>query len=511
MPKLRLLSACALLGAVALLLPTPARADDAAAILAKHFAYVGWQIEGTPFRSLITSIKIDNKKGKVRYAGEIRRLGLAFRQDLRSAKYGVESSAGFTGNIAWQSDSNGFTTPMIGASGRLLIDRDIIFNEAYATLPASMRPSTTIGGVRYPVVRISPKHLPPFDLAFDPKTGALVQAVIDPDSHDTETLRIDAYSDGLPGKRLITRYHYAGSDSRYEIAELRPNVPVAPVQVEPPAQTATWAFTNPKPFPVKITQYRILVDASINGVSGQFILDSGAAGIFLTRSFAKKAKLETIGHGEATGVSGSTRITVMRAKMLDIGGNVLGDVIVSSGRGAGLGADGLIGFPVLAGTVTTVDFANSTLQIQDPTTVTPHTIHGVHAIIDLADETPQVPMKIDGRIDVNAFLDTGDPYQVLIPRSMVLDDNLTMLVDNTLTGYFASHLVVGGVGGGYQVGDCGHVDSIALGRIIYQNPTTCETTSFIGYRALVGLDFLRHFKRIIFDYPQSRMIFVPKV
>ncbi|MGC8484455.1 MAG: retropepsin-like aspartic protease [Candidatus Baltobacteraceae bacterium] len=511
MQKSRLLSAFLLLAAAVLFLPAPTRADDAPAILAKHFAYVGWQIEHTPYRSLIEAMKIVSKKGKLRYAGEVRRLGLAYRLDLRSAKYGVESSSGFTGNIAWQSDANGFTTPMIGASGRLLIDRDIIFNEAYATLPAAQRPSTTIGGHTYPVVRISPNHLPPFDLAFDSKTGALVQATIDPESHESETMKIDAYSDALPGKRLISAYHYAGSSARYELSEFRPNVPVTPVQVEPPTQTATWNFANPKPFPVKVTQYRILVDASINGVKGRFILDSGAAGIFLSRSFAKKAKLETIGHGEAMGVSGSTRITVMRANTLEIGGNTLSNVIASSGRGSGLGADGLIGFPVLADTIATVDFANSTLRLQDPSTVTPHTIPGVHTVIDLADETPQVPMKIDGRIDVNAFLDTGDPYQVLIPRSMVLDDNLTMLVDNTLTGYFASHLVVGGVGGGYQIGDCGHVDSIALGRIIYQNPTTCETTSFIGYRALVGLDFLRHFKRIIFDYPQSRMIFVPKV
>ncbi len=511
MQKLRLLSASLLLAAVALLLPAPTRADDAPAILAKHFAYVGWRIEGTPYRSLVEAMKIVSKHGKIRYAGEIRRLGLAYRLDLRSAKYGVENSSGFTGSIAWQSDANGFTTPMIGASGRLLIDRDIIFNEAYATLPASLRPSAKIGGRSYPVVRISPNHLPPFDLAFDPTTGALVRAVIDPEGNESESIKIDAYSEALPGKRVISTYHYAGSTTRYEFSEFRPNVPVTPVQVEPPAQTATWTYANPKPFPVKITQHRIFVNARINGVKGRFILDSGAAGIFISRSFAKKAKLETIGHGEAMGVSGSTRITVMRAKSLEIGGNTLSDVIASSGRSAGLGADGLIGFPVLADTIATVDFANGTLQLQDPSTVTPHTIPGVHTVIDLADETPQVPMKIDGRIDVNAFLDTGDPYQVLIPRSMVLDDNLTMLVDNTLTGYFASHLVVGGVGGGYQIGDCGHVDSIALGRIIYQNPTTCETTSFIGYRALVGLDFLRHFKRIIFDYPQSRMIFVPKV
>uniref|UniRef100_E6PC22 Retroviral aspartyl protease n=1 Tax=mine drainage metagenome TaxID=410659 RepID=E6PC22_9ZZZZ len=189
----------------------------------------------------------------------------------------------------------------------------------------------------------------------------------------------------------------------------------------------------------------------------------------------------------------------------------MSNVNASSMNGNGLGADGLIGFPLFADAVTTIDFTNGTLQLQDPNQTHPSKLAGIHAIIDLSSGIPQVPMKIDGRIPVDTFLDTGDPYLVLIPKSLVFQEHLTMLVDNTLGGYFSSHVAVGGVGGRYQIGHCGRLDSIAFGQIVYQNPKTCETTSFIGYRALVGLDFLRHFKRIIFDYPQSRMIFVPKV
>jgi len=489
----------------------PGRADDAATILAKHFAFVGWSGAAPAFHSLVTEIKVSDKSGKLQAAGQIRHLGLAYREDTRSVRTGRESSTGFTGNVAWQSDSNGFTTPILGDAARLAIDRDIIFSEAYSSLPAAVRPSLRIAGERDPVVRVTPQHLPPFDLAFDPSNGALVQATIAPDTNITEVLRVDAYSEVLPGKRVISAFHFQSSDYRYALSEFQPNVALPVDEVEPPSQTATWTYGNPKPFPIKITQYRVLVKASVNGVPGTFIIDSGADGIVFSRNFAKKADLKSVGHAKATGVAGSSQENLVRVRSIEIGGNTLSNINASSTEESGLGADGLIGFPLFADAITTIDFSNGTLQIQDPATMHPSKAAGIHAILDLYSEIPQVPMKIDGRIPVDTFLDTGDPYLVLIPKSLVFQQHLTMLVDNTLSGYFSAHVPVGGVGGRYQIGDCGRVDSIAFGPIVYQNPKTCETTSFIGYRALVGLDFLRQFKRIIFDYPQSRMIFVPKL
>ena len=511
MQKIRLLSAFLLLAAAALLLPAPARADDAPAILAKHFAYVGWSGAKPAFRSLVSTFHILKKSGKLYATGHIRHLGLAYREDSRSVRTGLTSSTGFTGSIAWQSDSNGFTTPMLGDSARIAIDRDIIFSEAYSSLPASTRPALHIASIRYPVVRISPPHLPPFDLAFDPKTGALIQVTIAPDTNNAEVLRIDAYSVILPGKRIISAYHYRSSDYRIVFSNFQPNISLPVTEVEPPPQTATWTYANSKPFPIKVTQYRLLVKAAVNGVVGTFIIDSGADGVYFSRRFAAKAHLTTVGQASVMGVAGDSKVGLVRVNSIAIGGNTLSDVNGRTIDASGLGTDGLIGFPLFADTIATVNFQNETLQIRDPSTVDISKTNGIHAIVDLYSNIPQVPMKIDGSIAVNAFLDTGDPYLVLIPQSLVFRQHLAMLVDNTLSGYFKSHVAVAGAGGQYQIGHCGRVDSISFGPIVYQNPKTCETTSFIGYRALVGLDFLRHFKRIIFDYPQSRMVFVPKV
>jgi predicted aspartyl protease len=173
------------------------------------------------------------------------------------------------------------------------------------------------------------------------------------------------------------------------------------------------------------------------------------------------------------------------------------------------GSDGLIGFDLLAGTFTTLDFGNSTLQIQDPSTVNANTIAGVHVAADLSSGQPVVPTQVNGKIPLNALLDTGAPTHMLIPYDLVTKYGLRMLIDNTLEGYFQSHQVVAGVGG-YELGECGTLDSVKLGPIVYENPSTCKSGSFDGNNGLVGLDFLKGFEKIYFDYPHTQLIFVPK-
>ena len=70
-------------------------------------------------------------------------------------------------------------------------------------------------------------------------------------------------------------------------------------KLHPPLQTAQWSFLNAAPFPIKFTRRRILVEAKVNGVQGLFILDSGAQNIVLSGTFARRAGLRAVGHGDA--------------------------------------------------------------------------------------------------------------------------------------------------------------------------------------------------------------------
>ena len=79
---------------------------------------------------------------------------------------------------------------------------------------------------------------------------------------------------------------------------------------------------------------RVLVDATVNGVNGHFIIDSGASAIFLNERFAERAKVAKVADaGVAIGLYGAQRATVRRIATLEIGGNTLSNVF---GRSAEL-------------------------------------------------------------------------------------------------------------------------------------------------------------------------------
>lgn len=501
-----------LLAAGFLAAPLAARAGDAASLLAKHKAYVGQQFGEGPNASLETtdSVTLD-KDGKVIRTTQQRRVGIVFREDTADVESGTNRSDGFTGNIFWRSDENGFTVPVIGDPAKARLSEALVFAEATTGLPAASRGTQTIDGKSYAIVRVTQSAAMPIDVYVDPDTGAYKRVVIDPGGAYEHTINILAYSQASPGKKIISKWKYEGSTATHTLTKIAAVAGISNEELHPPAQTASWTFANPNPIPFKMGHYRIILDAKFNGVAGKFVLDTGADGIFLTKSFATRAHLKPIGKSSAGGIGGSISTKTMKADSFDIGGNVLRNVVVQSQdlKLGDEGSDGLIGFDLLAGTFATLDFDNSTLTIQDPSAVDPASIKGVHVAADLSSGQPIVPTKVNGTIDLNALLDTGAPTHMLIPYDLVTKYGLRMLIDDSLEGYLSSHQIVAGIGG-YEVGECGTLDTVKLGPIVYDHPSTCKSGSFDGTNGLIGLDFLKGFDKIYFDYPHTGLIFVPK-
>lgn len=492
--------------------PMAARADDSAALLAKHKAYVGWQYgDGTGKTLRFTDTVTRDKDGKVLRTTDERRIGLIFREDTADAEAGTTSSDGFTGNIFWRSDENGFTVPVIGDPAKAKLALDLLFAEATTQLPASAHGTQTIDGKSYDVVRVTQSSAAPMDLYVNPDTGAYKRVVLDPGGSYEQTLDILAYADAAPGQKIVSKWKYQGSLATHALTKISAGAPVTNDELHPPAQTAAWTFGNPNPIPFKMGHYRIILDAKFNGVPGKFVLDTGAGGIVLTKAFAARAHLKPIGKSSAYGIGGSAAIQTMKADSFEIGGNVLQNAVVSAQdvKLGDEGSDGLIGFDLLAGTFTTLDFGNSTIRIQDPSTIDANSIQGVHVAADLSSGAPVVPTKVNGSINLNALLDTGAPTHMLIPYDLVSKYGLRMLVDNSLEGYFGSHQILAGIGG-YELGECGTLDNVKLGPIVYDHPSTCKSGSFGGSDGLIGLDFLKGFEKIYFDYPHTGLIFVPK-
>jgi predicted aspartyl protease len=270
-------------------------------------------------------------------------------------------------------------------------------------LPAQLHGAQIIDGKSYQIVRLTPGSSTPIDVYVDADTGAYKRVTIDPGGAYEETFDILAYADAAPNEKLISKYKYQGSTATHTLTKISASEPVSDSDLHPPAQTATWTFANSNPIPFKMGHYRIILDAKFNGVPGKFILDTGADGIFLAKSFADRAHLKPIGKGVAGGIGGSVSTKILKADTFEIGGNVLQNVIVASQdlHLGDEGSDGLIGFDLLAGTFTTLDFANSTLQIQDPSTVDAKNIAGVHVAADLRLDTPQRAARY-GRADAHA-------------------------------------------------------------------------------------------------------------
>lgn len=484
-----------LLAAAMAAAPLAVHADDASGLLAKHRSYTGWRFNDPSLGRQDLSEIAEDEDGKPRLEVHTIRVGAIFRTDTHDLKENVTFSRGFTGNVFWYADQNGFTVPIIGDPAKLALARDLFFTDGVGELPWRVTGTQQKWNASYTVVRVKQESSLPIDLYVDPTTGAYGGATLDPGGPHEVTYHILAYKDLPGGKRVISKWQTDDSTRTISLSTISTRAAVTNDQLHPPAPTATWQFTNPQPFPIELTKTRIIVKAKINGVEGRFLLDSGAADIFISGNFARRAGLTPIGHSVAYTLYGSQKTDVGQASSLEIGGNTLSDVKLYFGeREVDESApDGLLGFGVLAAAFVTVDFEHSTMQIQDPSAVDVATAPGVHVAVDLSSGQPVTPMGVQQKAaTVNALLDTGSPEVILIDKRLVFNYGL--------------HMTDAGVLGG-----CGLLDNMTLGPIVYDKPNAClarNTTDL--HAALLGYDFLKGLAKLQFDYTRAGLILVPR-
>ena len=486
-------------------------ADDAQALLAKHKAFVGWQFGDGTFASLaVDAEKANVSTGKVVEHTHSLNRGVLYRTTTTTSE--GASNDGFTGNIFWASDMNGFPRPVRGDVVKYTVSEQMLFNEATPLLPGESRGSTTVNGTPVSIVRVKPEQGDAIDLYVDPATGAYKRAVIDPDGVYQNAFDITEYTDVSPGKKIVGKWKYDGSSYEHRVTKAVANPTVSNDDLHPPAQTATWDFKNDRPFKIRFLDRdggpRIIVEAKVNGVPGRFILDTGASTIALSRHFADRAGVKRQYATVFGGIAGTLKGEIAKADTVEVGGNVLHNVLLGAGGDEmdSEAPDGLLGFDLLAGAIVNVSLDDQTMTILDPKTHQVDHNQGILVAADLSNGTPYIPMKVNGSVDVNALLDSGAGTYVLY-SSKLLNHGVRMMVDNS---NLASHLAISGVSGGYEVGDCGNLDAISVGPVVYDHAPACQVRSSVGEREIiVGLDFLKGFN-LVFDYPDSYMVFTPR-
>ncbi len=494
---------------VALLaLATPLRAAENAsagvgALLAKHRAFVGWQLGDGTLRTLRLSRTRTNANGEVTERTSEYRVGIVYRNhSVFPDRGGAIEDSGFTGNVFWSSNQNGFTTPVYGELAKFRLSYDILMNEGTSSLAGTALGGVSIGGKQYERIRLDVPHADAIDVDVDPESGAYVRAIVDPDGDEETTVRILSYADASPGKQIVGSFRIGeGDGSEYRYTTIVANAPIGDDELHPPEARASWSFSNPQPFPINVTPTRTLVDAVVNGVKGRFILDTGASGIFLNEAFADRIKAQKIGAGgNALGLYGATKSDLRKVDTLRIGGNTLSnlsvvaeDFTVRDYRGLDRqNYDGLLGYDVFAAAVVTLDFRAATMTIADPGTQKSDP-EGLGVLADTSLWIPMVPMTLNRTIAVNAMLDTGSPAGLVFGPDLLYRYHLRMA---------RSIRVRAGMGSV----ECGNIDSLAIGPITYTGEMACKLDSELvaGRKILVGLDFLRHFT-VVFDYPRGRL------
>jgi predicted aspartyl protease len=509
--------------AIAFLFATAAHAaaaDEGAALLAKHKAYVGWEFGDGSVTSVKLSGRIDErmKDGTLKpfYNVTELRVGLISHRSATKITTGVTNESGFTGNVFWESSSNGFTVPERGESIKYIAARSVLFDEVTTTLPAQAVKHETVGGVAVVVLREQIPSAFPIDLYVDPQTGAFTRAVLNP-VDNPETIIIDAYAEPIPGKRLIGAYHFEGSSYRDVYDKIEFNTPIGAADLHPPKASAAWVFGNGDAIPIELRApdlksgrtygeagYRLYVHATVNGIAGRFIVDTGAFEIALTPDFAKRANVKRVGTQRVSGIGSyaSGNADVDRADSIGFAdGSVLQNITVGSGIDMGdERADGLLGFDFMGGAILVFDLDAQQLRIFDPVKMAPNETAAIIATPDLTDGVPSLPISIDGNVKGNAMVDTGNPGSTMLSANFLA--KVPVLIDDSSLG---STFAFSGATGGYEIDRCGWIASIALGPIEYKHVHTCFSGNMDPGDGLLGLDFLQNFNFTL-DYPDGKIV-----
>ena len=483
-------------------------ADDAAGLLALHQSYVGWHIGDGAVKTLRATGTV-TRNGKQRASLTLLRYGIAHRLTTADVR-GFTDAQGFTGNVFWTSNTNGFTVRPVGEVARAQYDEEAVFGELTATMKPEFLRRETVDGVPVAVLKLTSEVGFPIQVFVDPATGAYLRVVIDPGGKYEELIGAIRYTE-IGGRRFIASWRYDTSPAVYAYTAIEPNAAIAPDDLRPPKQTASWTFGD-APASVELTRStfpRILVDATVNGVKGRFILDTGAAGTAVADSFARRAGAKRLTQTQLAGIGGDTAANVFRFDTIAVGGATLHDVIGYSGLQeewmAAEGVVGLIGYDLLAAAVVKLDFDAGTLHVLDPAKAEVDRSKGFTVRMDLSDGHIRVPMKLNDKYDVIATLDSGNPLNVLVSKDLVNRERVVFFVD---PNQFGSTRWSGGVGG-LEIEHCGRLQSLTMGPINYRPVPACDSDSEYRNEILVGLDFMKAFN-FVFNYPDGEMVMIPR-
>ena len=304
------------------------------------------------------------------------------------------------------------------------------------------------------------------------------------------------------------RHSYDGRPNNDEMTTVeRYERTAAPPPLAIPASHPLYTLTGNAPLtlPTTFTRGGIILHTSVNGRGLDFILDSGASGMFIDPGVAHELGLtqygkrsETIGGGDID--EGTVRIPSMQIGPLTMNGAVFTTTPYTEQVGDAR-AVGLIGFDFISSGVTEVDFRDQTVRVYPRQTFDPASMGLLALPAQLDDGIARVPASMEG-IDGHFLIDTGAfgmmlyrNYMSKLPQAPTVRDSFRMgTVGGTMDA--SVHAVTDFVFGGIRFE---HADVVV--------PST-STFDISDYDGIIGRDALAAY-RVFFDF-QNNMVYVKR-
>ncbi|MGH7730770.1 MAG: aspartyl protease family protein [Candidatus Eiseniibacteriota bacterium] len=368
---------------------------------------------------------------------------------------------------------------------------------------------------------------------FDGKTGLITRTVASSDQHRSELFLSDYQL--LSGRRRPTLQNGVDQNLAFLHDELPANrLRIDSLRVEPPGDSTVFSPPRGEEPPIvwlgtpgiarlgfRYGSRHVWIKASINGLPpADFLLDTGASGTTIDRTYAEENEIATEGLFDVQGMGGGDAGSFARARSLRITGPdgdgvQLTDLKVNV---VDLGERheevlwrrmaGLIGYDVLGRFAVEIDYDRQVVTLRDPKAFV---YHGTGAALDmkLMSGIPIVRIDFDRGCGGDFLVDVGNSFGAIVHGSLVRRCRVfTNVADRKQVKIHG-----GGIGGGFQSWLC-RLDTLHVGPFVICDPILAlalGTRGMVGsedYGGNIGNGVLERFK-CTFDYLNRKLYLEP--
>ncbi len=263
----------------------------------------------------------------------------------------------------------------------------------------------------------------------------------------------------------------------------------------------------PVTLPARFTDSGIIVRAQVQGRGLDFLLDSGASGLFIDPGVAHDLGLIPYGRQSQTVGGGDVDIGRIRIPQMSIGSLQVQNVVFTTTPQNDQTEDGriigLLGFDLLASAITEIDFKARTVTVYPRTAFDPQKLGLIAVSMQTDDGIPRVESSIE-HVPGAFLIDTG-AFGMLAYKNYVDKLAFAPIVSNDYR--------IGTVGGEMYT-RVRNVNDFIFGGILFRTAQIFEpsqsTFDIADYDGIIGRNALSAFQ-IFFDYQQHVLYVKPNI